>query len=71
MHNLVVRTLMNSGVQIVPSFMGGKRVAGIHGFHPRDADSNATLLSNRPLPAELRRIHQIHGLMAREVAEVR
>jgi len=59
--------LMNSGVQIVPSFMGNKRVAGIHGFNPHDADSNATLLSNRPLPADLQRIHHIHRLMRREV----
>ncbi len=60
--------LMKSGVQIVPSFMGAKRVAGIHGFDPHDADSSASLLSNRPLPAELRSIHQIHDLMVRELA---
>ncbi len=60
--------LMNSGIQIVPSFMGGTRMPGLHGFHPHDADSYATMLSNRPLPESLRRIHQIHGLMEREVA---
>lgn len=61
--------LMKSGIQIVPSFMGSKRVTGIHGFNPRDADSNATMLSNRPLPAELRRIHQIHDLMVQEMKD--
>jgi predicted AlkP superfamily pyrophosphatase or phosphodiesterase len=62
--------LMNSALQIVPSFMGNKRVAGLHGFHPKDADSYAMLLSNRPLPANVSRIHQIHDLMVREVPEL-
>ncbi len=59
--------LMNSAVQIVPSYMGNSRMPGIHGFHPHDADSCASMLSNRPLPESLRRIHEIYGLMRREV----
>jgi len=55
--------LMNSGIQLVPSFMGNKRVAGLHGFHPHDTDSRASLLSNRTLPGAVRSIHQIYGLM--------
>ncbi|MEI8139612.1 MAG: alkaline phosphatase family protein [bacterium] len=62
--------LMNSSLQIVPSFMGNKRVAGLHGFHPKDADSFATLLSNRSIPEEVRRIHHIHSLMMREIPEL-
>jgi hypothetical protein len=62
--------LMHSATQIVPSFMGNKRVAGLHGFHPGDADSFATLLSNRAIPDEVRRIHQIHDLMLREMPEL-
>ena len=58
--------LMNTPTQLVPSFMGIKPVHGIHGFHPHDADSYAAMLSNRPLPPALRRIHQIHGLMLQE-----
>jgi len=58
--------LMNTPTQLVPSFMGIKPVRGIHGFHPHDADSYATMLSNRPLPPALRRIHQIHELMLQE-----
>jgi hypothetical protein len=50
--------------------MGNKRVAGLHGFHPGDADSFATLLSNRAIPDEVRRIHQIHDLMLREMPEL-
>ena len=59
--------LMHSGVQLVPSYMGSTRMPGIHGFHPRDADSCASLLSNRALPESLKRIHEIHQLMVREV----
>ena len=59
--------LMNSGIQIVPSYMGLSRIAGLHGFHPDDADSSASLLSNRALPESMYRINQIYGLMEREV----
>lgn len=58
--------LMNSAIQIVPSFMGAKGVKGLHGFHPADADSSASLISNRPLPADVTAIHHIHRLMLRE-----
>lgn len=62
--------LMHSAVQIVPSYMGHKRVAGLHGFYPTEPDSCAMLLSNRPLPDSVRRIHQIHDLMLRELPEL-
>ncbi|MEI6219413.1 MAG: alkaline phosphatase family protein [bacterium] len=62
--------LMNSPIQIVPSFMGGTRMPGIHGFHPRDPDSCATILSNRALPESLKQIHEIYQLMLREVPEL-
>lgn len=55
--------LMNSGVQIAPSFMGRKAIAGMHGFHPSDPDSKAMICSNQPLPDSLTRIQQIFGLM--------
>ena len=59
--------LMNSGIQIVPSFMGMKAATGMHGYHPKDADSYASISSNRPLPAELTKIQQIHQLMLNEL----
>jgi predicted AlkP superfamily pyrophosphatase or phosphodiesterase len=55
--------LMNSGVQIAPSFMGRKAIAGMHGFHPSDPDSAAMICSNQPLSDSLTRIQQIFGLM--------
>jgi hypothetical protein len=59
--------LMNPAIQIVPSYMGNKRMPGLHGFHPSEADSCACLLSNRPLPDDLTRIHHIYRLMERDV----
>ncbi|MCC7300036.1 MAG: alkaline phosphatase family protein, partial [Verrucomicrobia bacterium] len=50
--------LMNSGLQIVPSFMGVKQIKGMHGYHPDDADSAAAICSNHELPAGLTKIHQ-------------
>ncbi len=55
--------LMNSGVQIAPSFMGRKAIAGMHGFHPSDPESTAMICSNLALPSSLTRIQQIFGLM--------
>ncbi|MFA7256896.1 MAG: alkaline phosphatase family protein [Kiritimatiellales bacterium] len=59
--------LMNSGLQIVPSFMGVKQIKGMHGYHPQDADSAASICSNRKLPADLTKIHQIYHLMHKEL----
>jgi hypothetical protein len=55
--------LMHPGIQIAPSFMGRKAIAGMHGFHPDDADSKAMICSNQALPPGLTRIQQIFGLM--------
>jgi predicted AlkP superfamily pyrophosphatase or phosphodiesterase len=59
--------LINSGIQIVPSFMGVKQIKGMHGYDPRDADSSASICSNRELPAGLTKIHQIYHLMQKEL----
>ena len=55
--------LMNSGVQIVPSFMGIKAVKGMHGYHPADPDSFASISSNRSIPGSISKIQHIHQLM--------
>jgi predicted AlkP superfamily pyrophosphatase or phosphodiesterase len=59
--------LMNSGIQIVPGFMGKEQIAGMHGYHPHDPDSAASICSNRELPAGLTKIHQIYHLMEKEI----
>lgn len=59
--------LLNPGIQMVPSFMGVKQIKGLHGYHPQEADSAASICSNRELPAGLTKIHQIYHLMQKEL----
>lgn len=59
--------LMNPGVLIVPSFMGSKKIAGMHGYHPDDADSYAMICSNRLLPPDLSSIEQIFWIMIQDM----
>jgi predicted AlkP superfamily pyrophosphatase or phosphodiesterase len=59
--------LMNSGIQIVPSFMGLKAPKGMHGYDPADPDSFASLSSNRPIPEDITGIRNIHRLMLAEL----
>lgn len=58
--------LLNSGIQMVPGFMGVKQIKGMHGYDPQDPDSAATICSNRRLPPDLTKIHQIYHLMRKE-----
>ncbi|VGO16953.1 hypothetical protein PDESU_05546 [Pontiella desulfatans] len=60
--------LMNSGTQIIPSFMGAKPCKGMHGYHPDDPDSLASLSSNKPIPESITKIQHIHQLMLTELA---
>ena len=59
--------LLNSGIQMVPSFMGVKGCKGMHGYHPADADSYASLSSNHPIPESITKIQHIHSLMLSEL----
>lgn len=58
--------LTNPGVIIVPSHMGLKPITGMHGYHPDDADSDASLLSNVEPPNDPRAITDIFDLMRAE-----
>ncbi len=59
--------LMDSGIQIVPSFMGIKPNKGMHGYHPSDPDSFASLSSNKTIPSTITKIQHIHQLMLNEL----
>ncbi len=59
--------LMDSGLQIVPSFMGTRPARGMHGYDPADADSKALICSNKPIPGPVSRIQHIHRLMLAEL----
>lgn len=59
--------LMDSGIQIVPSFMGSKPRKGMHGYDPADADSKACILSNRAVREPVTKIQHIHSIMLNEL----
>jgi len=56
--------LVQEGVLIVPSHMGERPIRAMHGYHPHDPQSYATLFSNSPnVPTEITHIPHIHRLM--------
>jgi hypothetical protein len=59
--------LVAPGVQIVPSDMGVRPLAGMHGYAPEDKDSYAAILSNAEIPPEIRHVADYFTLMKRHV----
>ena len=56
--------LVREGVLIVPSHMGERPIRAMHGYHPHDPQSYATLFTNQSvLPAQVTHIPHIHRLM--------
>ena len=56
--------LVKEGVLIVPSHMGERPIRAMHGYHPTDPHSYASLLTNQPsVPAEITAIPHIYQLM--------
>jgi hypothetical protein len=43
--------LADPGVLIVPSFMGARRIAAMHGYHPEDKFSRGVFMTDAPMPA--------------------
>ena len=58
--------LMNPGVMIIPSDMGTTPITGMHGYHPDDIDSNASLLSNVEAPEYAQAIPDVFRIMRDE-----
>ena len=58
--------LANPGVLVVPSHMGPKPITGMHGYHPDDADSDASLLANVAPPVDAQVITDVFHLMRAE-----
>ena len=55
--------LLEAGLQIVPSDMGGKPLNGMHGFAPEDEHSFAAILSNEAFPPETEKVADYFNLM--------
>ncbi len=62
--------LMNSGVLIVPSFMGLHSVPGMHGYHPLAKDSYCFILGNNSIGENINSITDIRKVMEREINDV-
>ncbi len=62
--------LLDPGVLMVPSFMGSRPLAAMHGYDPRHADMAALLFANRPLPEALRHLKDVRGYLEGELAEL-
>jgi hypothetical protein len=61
--------LMREGVLIVPSHMGERPLRAMHGYHPTDPQSYATLFTNQPgVPADVTHIPHIYRLMEQQAA---
>jgi hypothetical protein len=59
--------LVKEGVLIVPSHMGERPIRGMHGYHPLDKHSYASLLTNQAeIPQEVVAIPDVFKLMTRD-----
>ena len=59
--------LVKEGVLIVPSHMGERPIRAMHGYHPLDKHSYASLLSNQPeIPTDIEAIPDVYRLMVRD-----
>lgn len=62
--------LVKEGVLIVPSHMGERPIRAMHGYHPLDKHSYASLLTNQTdLPPGITAIPHIYRLMAQHAME--
>jgi predicted AlkP superfamily pyrophosphatase or phosphodiesterase len=59
--------LMNAGVLLVPSHMGERTIAGMHGYSPLDIDSTASFSSNVELETNPARLDDLYTLMKQEI----
>ena len=55
--------LLDAGIQIVPSDMGGRPLNGMHGFAPENEYSFAAILSNQILPERMEHVADYFNLM--------
>ncbi len=55
--------LVDPGFLLVPSYMGRKKIAGMHGYHPREMQAKAMLCASHKVPDTLQAIPQLYSLM--------
>lgn len=63
--------LADPGVLLVPSFMGSRPLAAMHGYDASHPDMLAMLASNRPLPESVRHLADLRTFLRDEAASLR
>lgn len=63
--------LVEEGVLIVPSDMGERPIAAMHGYHPDAPQSYAALMSNSEIPGETSAIPHLYDLMRSDALAAR
>ena len=61
--------LVNPGILIVPSHMGKKAMAGMHGYHPEDPSADGIFLSNQILDKNPKHLTDLFPLMVRQATK--
>jgi hypothetical protein len=59
--------LLNPGVLLLPSHMGERPIAGMHGYEPEDPDSVASFCTNVDLETWPERLDDLYALMKGEI----
>ncbi len=59
--------LADPGALVVPSFMGSRPLAAMHGYDAAHPDMAAMLASNRPVPPAVRSLTDLRGFLEAEV----
>ena len=63
--------LLDPGLLVLPSFMGATAPAGMHGYDPAHPDMAALLACDHEIPAGVRHLTDVRGLLAHELAWLR
>jgi hypothetical protein len=53
---------------MVPSFMGSRRLAAMHGYDPAHPEMAAVLLASHPVPDEVRHLTDVRAFLEHELA---
>lgn len=63
--------LLYPGVLLCPSFMGEKALKGMHGFDPKDKDTDSVFLASHAPSRVPQRLDDLYGLMLEESQRVK
>ena len=63
--------LLDPGQFLLPSFMGSSPLAAMHGYDASHPDMAALLMSNRPVPADVRHLADVRAFLEAEMGRLR